>query len=404
MIKLKNILNEAKVIKVKFNDNDQTLYFSDGEKSKVDYDGEFKYKGKWFDTSDMNSAKDLEKMLSKAFPGTKFIQTESVNESTPNQVIKDLDKAKNDLLKKVDALIAKKKKLYSDVDIEAPMSADEKKLDKDIADLFSQINKLVLQKRSVKKESVNEEKVYIDFLNKKKGFKQDRIRFNSYEAAVKWAKKNFERFHPDMIKFESVNEENEPTNPALWDKAIAAAKRKYDVYPSAYANAFASKWYKEKGGDWKTKKESVTESAKSEKLASLINNVIDKVDSSLSYKDFAMAVGKILKDEYGSHLYSSFVQELNKELKRENENIKLTSLMTTESNDSIREALTISIRNLINDLVPRDIQNAITPQQQERRSSFVRDLVKTLNQFYKQNRVDWRFADSNVKFKMYSKD
>jgi hypothetical protein len=81
---------------------------------------------------------------------------ESVNESTPDQVIKDLDKAKNDLLKKVDALIAKKKKLYSDVDIEAPMSADEKKLDKDIADLFSQINKLVLQKRSVKKESVNE--------------------------------------------------------------------------------------------------------------------------------------------------------------------------------------------------------------------------------------------------------
>jgi hypothetical protein len=82
--------------------------------------------------------------------------TESVNESTPDQVIKDLDKAKNDLLKKVDALIAKKKKLYSDVDIEAPMSANEKKLDKDIADLFSQINKLVLQKRSVKKESVNE--------------------------------------------------------------------------------------------------------------------------------------------------------------------------------------------------------------------------------------------------------
>jgi hypothetical protein len=54
---------------------------------------------------------------------------------------------------------------------------------------------------------------------------------------------------------ESINEENEPTNPELWDRAIAAAKRKYDVYPSAYANAFASKWYKEKGGDWKTKKD-----------------------------------------------------------------------------------------------------------------------------------------------------
>jgi len=34
------------------------------------------------------------------------------------------------------------------------MSADEKKLDKDIADLFSKINQLVLQKRSLKKESI----------------------------------------------------------------------------------------------------------------------------------------------------------------------------------------------------------------------------------------------------------
>ena len=75
---------------------------------------------------------------------------ESVTESSKEDIIKDLDRAKNDLLKKVDALIAKKKKLYSDVDIESPMTSDEKKLDKDIADLFSDINKLVLQKRSLK--------------------------------------------------------------------------------------------------------------------------------------------------------------------------------------------------------------------------------------------------------------
>jgi len=54
---------------------------------------------------------------------------------------------------------------------------------------------------------VTEEKVYIDYLNKKKGFKQDRIKFKSYEDAVKWAKKNFEKFNPDMIKYESVTEE-----------------------------------------------------------------------------------------------------------------------------------------------------------------------------------------------------
>ena len=61
-------------------------------------------------------------------------------------------------------------------------------------------------KFGLKFESINEEKVYIDYLNKKKGFKQDRIKFNSYEEAVKWAKKNFEKFNPDMIKYESVNE------------------------------------------------------------------------------------------------------------------------------------------------------------------------------------------------------
>ena len=90
---------------------------------------------------------------------TGYTKVKDIDESTtPSDIIKDLDKAKNDLLKKIDVLVVKKKKLYSNVDIESPMSADEKKLDKDIADLFSQINSLVLQKRKVKNESVNENK------------------------------------------------------------------------------------------------------------------------------------------------------------------------------------------------------------------------------------------------------
>jgi len=43
---------------------------------------------------------------------------------------------------------------------------------------------------------------------------------------------------------------SKPKDPALWSRAKAAAKRKYKVYPSAYANAYAAKWYKEKGGKW----------------------------------------------------------------------------------------------------------------------------------------------------------
>jgi len=51
---------------------------------------------------------------------------------------------------------------------------------------------------------------------------------------------------------EQLDEKNKPTNPELWSRAIAQAKSKFDVYPSAYANGWASKWYKGKGGGWKT--------------------------------------------------------------------------------------------------------------------------------------------------------
>ena len=42
-----------------------------------------------------------------------------------------------------------------------------------------------------------------------------------------------------------------PTNKALYAKVKAEAKRKFDVYPSAYANGWAAKWYKSKGGGWR---------------------------------------------------------------------------------------------------------------------------------------------------------
>jgi hypothetical protein len=44
-----------------------------------------------------------------------------------------------------------------------------------------------------------------------------------------------------------------PTNPKLWSRAKAEAKKKFKVYPSAYANAWAAKWYKSKGGGWRGK-------------------------------------------------------------------------------------------------------------------------------------------------------
>ena len=60
---------------------------------------------------------------------------------------------------------------------------------------------------------------------------------------------------PVLVKEEYLIEKNVPTNPKLWSQAKALAKKKFDVYPSAYANGWASKWYKKRGGGWKTLKE-----------------------------------------------------------------------------------------------------------------------------------------------------
>jgi hypothetical protein len=46
-------------------------------------------------------------------------------------------------------------------------------------------------------------------------------------------------------------EKNIPTKPDKWAYAKAQAKKKFDVYPSAYANAWAAKKYKSLGGGWR---------------------------------------------------------------------------------------------------------------------------------------------------------
>jgi len=58
-------------------------------------------------------------------------------------------------------------------------------------------------------------------------------------------------------KMELFLEKNCPTDPGKWSASKAAAKKKFDVYPSAYANGWAAKNYKSKGGGWKVCKESV---------------------------------------------------------------------------------------------------------------------------------------------------
>ena len=49
---------------------------------------------------------------------------------------------------------------------------------------------------------MTQEKTYITFLNKDKGFKADKKYFDSYEDAVEWGRSNLDNFNMDMIKFE----------------------------------------------------------------------------------------------------------------------------------------------------------------------------------------------------------
>jgi len=82
----------------------------------------------------------------------------------------------------------------------------------------------------------------------------------------------------------------------------------------------------------------------------------------------------------------------------QNEFLKMSGV-----SESLDERLTQSIKNFVGELIPMDVYNATTPQSKEKYKSFVKDLVMTLNRFYKQHNVDWRFTDDNFKFKMYSK-
>lgn len=69
--------------------------------------------------------------------------------------------------------------------------------------------------------------------------------------------KHVEKMHKEDV--EQIDEKNSPTSPEKWARAKAAAKSKFDVYPSAYANAWAAKKYKAMGGGWKSVSEETEE-------------------------------------------------------------------------------------------------------------------------------------------------
>ena len=70
-----------------------------------------------------------------------------------------------------------------------------------------------------------------------------------YWACKTWSKQSV----TSMLREDTdlLEAENKAKDPKKWSSCISQAKKKFDVYPSAYANAWASKCYKQKKGKWK---------------------------------------------------------------------------------------------------------------------------------------------------------
>jgi hypothetical protein len=114
---------------------------------------------------------------------------------------------------------------------------------------------------------------------------------------------------------EHLDEKNEPTNPELWSRAIAQAKSKFDVYPSAYANGWASKWYKQRGGGWKTVSEA-------KKLSSFVSSI---KYAKLDPEHDKGPAGSTDDEEHGAVGQKEWQQQLDHAKKR--------AMMTTEAKE-----------------------------------------------------------------------
>jgi len=59
------------------------------------------------------------------------------------------------------------------------------------------------------------------------------------------------RRRPRRRKAATVKKRNIPTNKKLYTRVKSATKRKFAVYPSAYANAYLVRMYKKAGGKYR---------------------------------------------------------------------------------------------------------------------------------------------------------
>ena len=246
------------------------------------------------DKFNRNNPSDIKKLLQLA-KGKKFPQAidESIFAKKPEVTPKQLLKIQNDIKKvnrKIKVYISKHPITKGELSIELGHGHDN---DAEIDKIYSILKKHTGSYRtgSLFNESVNEAGVNVWYFYKKANKDKNKFfkmlyDFRKKHSDTEWIKMlNYalEDFNEKPTKYKTIDdkqnilfknlqtnkkayesvieekmdlfvEENVPTDPSKWSYYKAQAKKKFDVYPSAYANGWAAKKYKAAGGGWKKKK------------------------------------------------------------------------------------------------------------------------------------------------------
>ena len=125
---------------------------------------------------------------------------------------------------------------------------------------------------------------------------------------------SFKREHKLLENLSVLVEKNVPTNTSKWSYYKSQAKKKFDVYPSAYANAWAAKQYKAAGGGWRTTKENVEEDTVNETMKpSQVSKAISRMKKLLmkkwqkrgGYENFGQRELNVMKDKLNYNPYGT---------------------------------------------------------------------------------------------------
>ena len=182
---------------------------------------------------------------------------------------------------------------------------------------------------------------------------------------------------------------NVPNNPSLWAQCKSQAKQKFDVYPSAYANGWAAKQYKSKGGTWRKASVNNTRLAQEDGSGKLSPQVIEE-QKDIEEKNTLMsgaAAGEKLRNfilsENGDFQYlkaraDDFIQTLNIQPEvieyLENSAIYFIKLKVNEPN--LDETLFVNASNALGEARRNTSSNEINTYTLGRINNYLRKLVK----------------------------